>query len=158
MQGWVTGRGSGASRGGRGQQHRGRPESWESLSHRKPVFVYVAQPSYLPPVLTPRSSCFKSLLLIFLFTLASAPPGPVVFGVLVLFQWRLRGGGDTGGGGGGGGVFTVRQATSADALCRPVALDMCFVYTGVLRELHAKSSSCVCVCASFPLHTRVNIR
>lgn len=36
------------------------------------VFVYGARLSYLSPVLTPLSSCLKSLLLIFLFTHASA--------------------------------------------------------------------------------------
>lgn len=108
MQGWVTGRGSGASQGGEDSSAKGARRAGSHSATETPVFVYVAQPSYLPPVLTPHSSCFKSLLLIFLFTLASAPPGPVVFGVLVLFQWRLRGGGDTGGGG-GGAFLRVKQ-------------------------------------------------
>lgn len=72
--------------GGRGQLLWGRPESRESLSHRNPVFVYGAQCSYLPPVLTPHSSCFKSLLLIFSSLLPQPQPVLLFFGVLVLFS------------------------------------------------------------------------
>lgn len=67
--------------GGGQQRLWGRPESWESLSHIDPVFVYGALLSYLPPVLTPHSSCFKSLLLIFSSLLPQSQP-------VLLFFWR----------------------------------------------------------------------
>lgn len=90
MQGRVTlWPGVGASQGGEDCSTKGARRAGSHSATESPVFVYVAQPSYLPPVLTPHSSCFKSLLLIFLFTLASAPPGPVVFGLLVLFSMEI---------------------------------------------------------------------
>lgn len=59
---------------------------WEPLS---PVFVYGAQPSYLQPVLTPHSSCFKSLLLIFLFSPATVAAWLDGFLVLSVFLWII---------------------------------------------------------------------
>lgn len=93
VQGWVTGRGPEPA-SGRGQLLWGRPESWESLSHRNPVFVYGAQCSYLPPVLTPHSSCFKSLLLIF-SSLLPQPHPVLLFLVFLFFSMEIRCCGDT---------------------------------------------------------------
>lgn len=88
VQGWVTGCGPEPARG-RGQLLWGRPESWESLSHRNPVFVYGVQCSYLPPVLTPHSSCFKSLLLIFSSLLPQSQP-VLLFLVFLFFSIEIR--------------------------------------------------------------------
>lgn len=93
VQRWVTGRGLEPARG-RGQLLWGRPESWESLSHRDPVFVYEAQCSYLPPVLTPHSSCFKSLLLIFSSLLPRSHP-VLLFLLFLFFSMEIRCSGDT---------------------------------------------------------------
>lgn len=55
-----------------GQSYCKAPVKLGAASLLSSVFVYGARLSYLSPVLTPLSSCLKSVLLIFLFTHASA--------------------------------------------------------------------------------------
>lgn len=54
------------------------------------LFVYGAQCSYLPPVLTPRSSCFKSLPLVFSSLLPQTPASRVVFMAFLFFSMEIR--------------------------------------------------------------------
>lgn len=79
---WSAASGTGPSLGGRTELLQGRLSMWEPLSL---VFVYGAQPSYLQPVLTPHSSCSKSLLLIFLFSPATVAAWLDGFLVVSLF-------------------------------------------------------------------------
>lgn len=74
--------GEGGGSQGVGDSYREGAQRGGSHSARDPVFVYAELRSYLPPVLTPRSSCFKSLLLIFSSLLPQSQP-------LLLFFWRL---------------------------------------------------------------------